>query len=178
MKKIHIFDHDAYHQVLHHQIGNGIPVFAGYRQQGAGLGNIFGLIGRYILPLFAKHVLPHAKSAVLNTISDITKGKSLGDAMQTNSTSLLKNVGSSILRQTGQGLSSTNSVETRDLSSVVGEPSSMACHKKKRKRTSGKPKRETNKKPVKQNKVAKIQKIKKAPIRKAISKNDIFSKWR
>jgi len=131
MKRIHIFDHNAYHSVLHHQIGNGIPVFAGYRQQGAGLGNILGLIGRYVLPLFAKHVLPHAKTAVLNTISDITKGKSLGDAMHANTSSLLQNVGSSLLnRQSGEGLPSTNTIETREISSLFDEPLSMACHKK------------------------------------------------
>jgi len=56
MKRIHIFDHDAYHHTINHQVGNGLPVFAGYRHHGAGLGNILGLIGRYVLPLITQHV--------------------------------------------------------------------------------------------------------------------------
>jgi len=31
---------------FNHQVGNRLPVFAGYRQHGAGLGNNLGLIGR------------------------------------------------------------------------------------------------------------------------------------
>jgi len=170
MKRIHIFDHEAYHKTLKHQIGSGLPVFAGYRQQGGGLGSIVGLIGRYVLPLFAKHVIPHAKSAVFNTLSDVAKGKTIGDALHANSTSLLKNVGDSLLdRQTGRGLETLNTVDSENISSVTDEPFPMACRKR---RNQVKPKNH----PVKKRKSASKKTQKKNRTIKSISKKDIFSK--
>jgi len=147
MKRIHIFDHGAYHQSLIHQVGNGLPVFAGYRQHGAGLGNILGIIGRYVLLLFARHVIPHAKSAIPNTISDVVKGKSLGEAFQANGSSMLRNLGSSLL-QTGEGLDHINTVGSENISSVIEEPLSMPCQKRKRK---------SKKRSIKKNGLIKVQ---------------------
>jgi len=172
MKKIHIFDHDAYHSVLQQQIGNGIPVFAGYRQQGAGLGNLLGLIGRYVIPLFKNHVLPQAKTSVLNAISDVAKGKSITDAVQDHGSAMIKNVGTSLLNhQSGRGLS-TNSDEYKGLASVSSRPLSMVCHKRKPKTAYRKSKVSSKrKKPTKRSKAKKPTTKRKS----VLSKRDIFS---
>lgn len=139
MKHIHQFDHHLYHKTLERQIGGGLPVFTGYRQRGAGLGSIFGLIGKYILPVFRQHILPHAKSAILNTVKDVVEGKTLKDSMLDQGGALIQNVGKSITTkrsepQTGSGLSVRKRPASNVSSSVTFSHSSSKQPKKKAKK--------------------------------------------
>jgi len=110
MKSKYIFHHDNYYHTLKSQVGNGIPVFHGVRQRGGGIGSVLGGIAKYALPLIAKYVLPHAKSAVADTFSDLTKnGLSVKQALKSNGLQFLKNVGSGVVssvlsKQSGNGL--------------------------------------------------------------------------
>jgi len=106
MKHVHQFDHRLYHKALERQIGGSLPVFTGYRQRGAGLGSIFGLIGRYILPIIQEHVFPHAKSALVNTVKDVIKGTPLKQAVLRQGGDMLQKIATSVdsKRQTGSGL--------------------------------------------------------------------------
>jgi hypothetical protein len=105
MKHVHQFDHRLYHKALEGQIGRGLPVFTGYRQRGAGLGSIIGLIGRYVLPIIQEHVLPHAKTALVNTVKDIIKGAPVKEALLRQGGDMLQKVATGLeKRQTGSGL--------------------------------------------------------------------------
>ena len=105
MKHVHQFDHQLYHKVLEGEIGRGLPVFTGYRQRGAGLGSIFGLIGRYVLPIIKEHIFPHAKTALINTVQDVMKGTPLKQAVLRQGGDMIQKVATSIeKRQTGSGL--------------------------------------------------------------------------
>jgi hypothetical protein len=105
MKVIHVFNHEDYHRAIHGQLGHGMPVFSGSRQKGAGLGAILGYIGRYALPIFSKYIAPHAKAALMNTLSDVVEGRPVLPSIRANSLSMVKNVGKNVLNsQSGGGL--------------------------------------------------------------------------
>jgi hypothetical protein len=163
MKTIHIFDHSHYHDALLHQVGHGIPVFNRYRQKGGGLGSILGYIGRYAIPLFNKYIMPHAKTAITNTVNDVVSGKSVAESLKSNSAAMAKNVGRAIInRQTGSGLGPTKRVKSVDLDSIMQSKPT----RKVRRKSAGK---------VKKSKSKKQSPSKKKSIRrKHISKRDIF----
>src|SRR5665811_2112916 len=120
---------------------------------------------------FTRYVLPHAKSAVINTISDVARGKSLGGAVQEHSAAMLENVGNSFLkRQSGKGFGSTNTGETNLFPSVGDSSLSMVCRKRRKRAT---PKSTSVKKPKIVRK--KIQKRKAPKKKRVLSKRDIFS---
>lgn len=169
MKRLHIFDHSEYHKALHEQIGNGIPVFNGYRQKGGGLGGILGYIGRYALPLLNKYILPHAKNALINTISDVTSGVPLKSSIKSNATSLLNNVGNHIAgRQAGGNMVRTKRVKSSSISSLpLRSPAKKHCSVVRSKQTKG-----YNKKRNK--KIKKISKTKTSNRAKPRSRSDIF----
>jgi hypothetical protein len=105
MKQVHVFDHSLYHQSLQQQIGHGMPVFLGSRQKGGGLGSILGFIGKYAIPLLNQYIIPHAATAVMDTLSDVSKGAPVKDSMKKAGIQMLKNVGRSVLNpQQGHGL--------------------------------------------------------------------------
>lgn len=110
MKHVHIFNHDDYHTTLKHQIGNGIPVFSGVRQQGGGLGGVLGFLSRYAVPLIKRYIFPHAKKAVLNTAVDLMQGGSpLKSTLKRNVKSFANDVTSDVLTritQKGKGIKS------------------------------------------------------------------------
>lgn len=125
MKSIHIFDHHHYHHTLQDQIGHGIPVYTGYRQRGGGLGSIFGFIKKYAIPVISKYILPHAKSALINTVSDVSQGQSIKSALKNNAMSMVKNVSKGIVQpQSGAGLHGIKR---------VGEETDHSFHNKKSK---------------------------------------------
>jgi hypothetical protein len=144
MKHVHIFNHHYYHQTLHEQVGKGIPVFTGYRQKGGGLGSILGFIGKYAIPLINKYVLPHAKTALVNTVSDLGSGKTLKQSLKSNSVKLLQNVGNEIVkRQIGNGLGSKKIKLSPKIKSVhckKPELSHLPFKKSKTKKQAPKPK--------------------------------------
>lgn len=138
MKHVHEFDHNLYHKVLERQIGSGLPVFTGYRQRGAGLGSIFGLIGRYVLPIIKDYVMPHAKTALVNTVSDVVKGTPLKQAVLKQGGDMLRNVASDLAkRQTGSGLRIKKRPAVQPATSVTLKlsPNKLVKRSKKRKKT-------------------------------------------
>jgi len=104
MKHHHIFDHSVYYSTLKNQIGGGIHVFAGTRQKDGGLGEIFGAISRYAIPLVKKYIMPHAKQFAIRTASDLlSSGSSTTKTVKSNAKTLVKNVGKDILTSLVQG---------------------------------------------------------------------------
>lgn len=157
MKNIHIFNHHHYHETLNEQIGKGIPVFVGSRQKGGGLGSILGLIGRYVIPLLQKYVFPHAKNAIVNTVSDLAQGKPLSQTLKNQTLGMLKNVGTSLTKpQKGSGLKDSKIKRIGTFECGMG---------KKRKQT--KAKKNIKKKPKLSTKKPKSK-------TKPLSKRDIF----
>jgi hypothetical protein len=135
MKHVHQFDHQLYHKVLEGQIGRGLPVFTGYRQRGAGLGSIFGLIGRYVLPIIKEHIFPHAKTALINTVQDVMKGAPLKQAVLRQGGDMIQKVATSIeKRQTGRGLSIRKRPPSERKTSVTPEHSASKQVRKSKKR--------------------------------------------
>ena len=166
MKQVHVFHHVDYHNTLHQQIGHGIPVFTGYRQKGGGLGSILGFLGRYAIPLLKKYVLPHAKTAVFKTISDVGNGQSVKEAIKSNATAMLKNVGQSITSpQSGAGL-----VRKKRKAGVT--LASVACCELKRKGLNHKSPNTSKK--TKKSKPKSKPKSKRSKKKKVQSKRDIF----
>jgi len=67
-------------------------------------------------------------------MADAVKRKSFGNALPNNGTSILNNTGSSFLHtQSGAGLHCINSDGFENIPSVLNEPLSKPCNKKKRK---------------------------------------------
>lgn len=100
------------------QIGGAydtLPYYASSvrNQRGAGIGGIFGAIGRRLLPLIRnvllpaakKHVLPAAKAAFKNVANDVLSGEqSLGNSFKKHSIAALKQAGNSLVNQSGSGI--------------------------------------------------------------------------
>jgi hypothetical protein len=75
------------------------------RQRGAGFGSFLKGVGRFLLPLVRKHVLPHAASAARNVMGDIIEGKNVGQALKQHGIEGIKEVGKSIMgAQSGSGI--------------------------------------------------------------------------
>lgn len=74
------------------------------RQRGSGIGSIFKSIGRFLLPLVKKHVLPHAATTAKNVMSDVIEGRNVGETLKEHGLKGIKGVGDSILgNQSGSG---------------------------------------------------------------------------
>lgn len=106
MKLQHVFDHSDYFHTLHGRIHDQIPVYQGYRQQGAGFGSFFRIISNYAIPIIKKYILPRAKEAILSTTSDVISGAPLKQSIKERSKTLFKNIATDILdgKQSGSGL--------------------------------------------------------------------------
>lgn len=107
MKSAYIFHHHHYYHALKQQIGKGIPIYTGNRQRGGGLGGILGFLTKYAIPIASKYILPHAKSAILRTASDVIQDRSnLKKSLKQNTKTLVKNIGHQVfnkLTQEGSG---------------------------------------------------------------------------
>jgi len=74
------------------------------RQRGAGIGSFFKSVGRFLLPLVQKHVLPHAVSTARNLMSDVIEGKHVARALKQHGLEGIKDVGRSLVGdQSGSG---------------------------------------------------------------------------
>ena len=84
---------------------DGRIYFAGIRRQkGAGLGGIFGAVGRHLLPFIKKFILPRAASAVASVASDFASRKQpLSESIKEHGKHALKRAGTDILNQSGSG---------------------------------------------------------------------------
>jgi len=158
MKHRYIFNHDHYYHTLKGQIGEGVPVFHGVKQRGGGLGSVLGSIAKYAFPLIQRYILPHAKSAALSTLADIsTGGHTVKQALRKNGVGFLKNVGGQLLNstdnQTGHGLTrQTNKRKSKSYSvkkRIVKKKSKQTRKGKKRQKKS---KTSFTRKPLKKNK--------------------------
>lgn len=150
MKHVHIFDHEEYHKTLKGQVGHGLPVFVGYRQKGAGLGNILGFIRRYAIPLISKYVLPHAESSLRGVANDIVSGKPISDALKTNALTMVKNVGKSVLKnQSGGRLRPSKGKTPKSTALILSKPLREKVISRKKKSESKKVKTKSKKKPSK-----------------------------
>jgi hypothetical protein len=75
------------------------------RQRGSGFGSFFKSIGRFLLPLVRRHVLPHALSTAKNVMGDVLEGKNVGESLKEHGLEGIKEVGRSLLdSQSGSGL--------------------------------------------------------------------------
>jgi hypothetical protein len=138
MKSQYIFHHHHYYHTLKSQIGGGIHVYSGIRQQGGGLGGVFNFIHKYAIPLISKYILPHAREALVNTASDLVENRSsLKQSIKSNSKSFVKNVGKSLLKnltQKGEGKKKSKRKSTQPLSKARAKKSKRptnACKKLK-----------------------------------------------
>jgi len=79
---------------------DGRVYFSGVRRQrGAGLGGIFGAIGRHLIPFLSRFILPHAANAVRGIISDAkAKKQPLKESLKEHGQQAFKNVGSELKR--------------------------------------------------------------------------------
>ena len=143
MKHVHIFDHQAYHDALNQQIGGGIPVFHGIKQRGDGLGAILGFLGKYAIPIFRNHILPHATTAITNVANDVMNGVPIKTSLKQNAAYVIKNAARSVIdNQSGKGLGNGKLVETVSMVCGVNKKRRppVEQRKQRRKRKPSKPK--------------------------------------
>jgi len=76
MKPNYVFNHHDYYHTLQKQIGGNIHIYAGTKQRGEGLGNVLSFIQKHAIPLVKRYILPHAKRAVVRTLSVLAEGTS------------------------------------------------------------------------------------------------------
>src|SRR5882757_5264698 len=75
------------------------------RQRGSGLGSFLMNIGRKLIPLVKKFILPHAKTALQNVANEVLHNDgNLGESLKRNSIGALKGIGNQIINQSGSGL--------------------------------------------------------------------------
>jgi len=75
------------------------------RQRGAGIGSFFKSVGRFLLPLVRKHVLPHAVSTAKNVVSDVIEGRNVLQTLKQHGLEGIKDVGKSLIDdQSGSGI--------------------------------------------------------------------------
>jgi hypothetical protein len=99
MKHPYIFHHHHYYHTLKSQIGGGIPFYSGIRQSGGGFGGVLSFFSKYAIPLFSKYILPHAREALVNTVSDVAQNRSnLKQSIKSNSKSFINKVGQNIFK--------------------------------------------------------------------------------
>ena len=110
----YIFNHDDYYHTFKGQLHHGPSDHQRSYQSGDGFGSILRGLGRYVLPVVKRYVLPHGKNALLSTISDIAENgdsNSVKQALKKRGLGLIRNIGtdlakSVLTRQTGAGISS------------------------------------------------------------------------
>lgn len=134
----YLFNHDDYYHTLKGRIPVGSPVFQDSNQRGGGLGSILCKFGRYIIPVTKKYILPHAKEAVLSTLSDIHQnGADVSEALKRNGLRCIKNIGNSVVNSKQVG----GNITRKKRGAVILSPI-----KAKIRKTFRKTKRESNKK--------------------------------
>jgi hypothetical protein len=136
MKKTLNLSDDLLLKSLKIQHGSGVIIFKGVRRQrGGGFGSVLLSIARYAIPVIKKYLLPHAKQAVSNIISDVQKGESIKSAVKRNTKQAIKSAGMNIVKssvlQTGDGLTSRKT--SRKRKSEIVHPSSSSKKSKKTK---------------------------------------------
>jgi len=103
-------DQRDYYQLYFPQKGGGDDGLVyyktkGFRQKGYGIGGFFGSLAKKFLPFATKYLLPHAKTAMSNIVSDVMDGKrTIRETLKDNSLAALKNVGRDLLSQSGSGV--------------------------------------------------------------------------
>src|SRR5688572_16811495 len=73
------------------------------RQRGNGIGGIFGTIGRFLLPLVKKYILPTAASTARNIAQDVLAGRNVGQAIKAHGWDGLKTAGNEFISDVAQG---------------------------------------------------------------------------
>jgi hypothetical protein len=113
--------------------------FRGFRyQRGGGLKNVLGSVGRFLRPIalnLAESAKQEAGAALGRALTDVREGKSIGDAVSSQSKQALHNLGSRIQSQCGKGKSNT-----KILKDIMGEqqatpsgPNPISLRKNRRK---------------------------------------------
>jgi hypothetical protein len=100
------------------QRGSGVIIFKGVRRQrGGGFGSVLLSIARYAIPVIKKYLLPHAKQAVSNIISDVERGESIKTAVKRNAKQAIRTAGAHLVKssvlQTGEGIRSRSNPRKR-----------------------------------------------------------------
>jgi len=163
MKVLHTFDHNLYHDCLKCQIHQNYNT---NNQRGGGLGSVRGFMGRYIVPVIQKRVVPHIKTAAIGVAKDILKGENVKNSIKNNSISFMKNVRDDVtksLLQQGNGIDRIKQTKRKVLHPVVVHPLKTLDRKIL-----------VPKKTTKQTKSSTTGKTKKKEIL-SLSKRDIFS---
>lgn len=119
------------------------------RQKGAGLGAIFGAIGRKLLPFIKniiipqakKYALPHATAALKNVARDVIQGENVMHSLKEHSTSAIKKIGDDIINQSGSGIRRVRTSRKRKRSSVKRKTKKRKATKTKKNQKKTKPKR-------------------------------------
>jgi hypothetical protein len=73
------------------------------RQRGNGIGGIFGSIGRFLLPLVKKYILPRAATAARNVAKDVFAGQNVGQSLRTHGLGGLQSAGREFISDLAQG---------------------------------------------------------------------------
>jgi hypothetical protein len=75
------------------------------RQKGYGLSSFFASLAKRFVPFATKYILPHAKKAILNVANEVLDGgRPIKESLKDNALSALKNMGQSVVGQSGSGL--------------------------------------------------------------------------
>jgi len=160
--EVHVFDHNEYHKAISEQMGMGMPVFSGIRQKGGGLGSVLGFLGRYAIPIISKYILPHAKTALLDTIDEIGRNPSeMQQTLKANGKKFVTNVSKEFVTnvlQKGKGIKRKQSPRK----SSMGHFDCQEPPEKQSKKTSTKTK-------------SKLSVKKTKPVKRSLTKLDIFS---
>jgi len=122
MKVLHTFDHNLYHDCLKCQMHQNYNI---NNQHGGGLGSVRGFMGRYIVPVIQKRVVPHIKTAVIGVAKDILKGENVKNSIKNNSVAFMKNVRDDVtksLLQKGNGINRIKQSKQNILQPVVVHP--------------------------------------------------------
>jgi len=116
------------------------------RQRGSGIGSFLLNIGRKLLPLAKKFILPHAKTALHKVATDVlVNDGNLVESLKRNSVNALKAAGKQIVSQSGSGIRRRKSKRKRSKVAVKRKRSKSVTEQPiKRKRTC-KRKKKTNK---------------------------------
>lgn len=92
--------------IHHFQKGNGVYFKGqyGHISKGYGLGSFFLNLTRRALPLIKKYILPHATTALTDTISDIAQGKNVKQSFKQHTIKAGKNILKTAFKRKGSGL--------------------------------------------------------------------------
>ncbi|CAL8133786.1 unnamed protein product [Orchesella dallaii] len=103
MKTIHILNVDDYHQALNSIGQHRFQT----NQRGAGIGNAFSIVRKYTVPVVRRYILPHVKTAAINTALDLAGGTPIRTVLKKSTTNLIKDIKSDVinsLQQRGKGI--------------------------------------------------------------------------